>query len=345
MAELTTPAELCGPEGLNPAAVGWSRRPLHGCNLATSSWLRTKRWNYWAMTTESHLFSVTVSDIGYAGLAFLYLADFDAGTVDEETVLVPLARGFDLPDTVDEDVRFERKGLSISMLHSNDSEGHCVTHSVDMPDFKGRGLRADFVVRYPADHETLNVVVPWDERRFQFTAKHNTLPVVGSVRVGNTSASGEQEIRFEGPQAFACLDYGRGVWPYRCTWNWGAGSGRHGDQTIGLNLGGKWTDGTGATENALCIDGTLTKIDEDLFWEYDTHDWIKPWKVHTADARAIDLEFTPTLERAAVTNAWIIRSEVHQMFGHWSGVVRDGADRAVEIERLVGWAEDHRAAW
>ncbi len=345
MAELTSPVALCGAKGLNPAAVGWSRRPLHTCTLAGSSRLRQKKWNYWAITTQTHLFSVTVSDIGYAGLAFLYLVDFDKGTFHEETVLVPFARGFDLPDTVDADVHFERNGLVISMVHSDGPAGHCVTHRVDMPSFMGRGLHADFVVSYPADHDTLNVVVPWDERRFQFTAKHNTLPTVGSVRLGAGGGEAVQEIRFEGPQAFACLDYGRGVWPYRCAWNWGAASGRVRDCTVGLNLGGQWTDGTGATENALCIDGTLTKVDEDLVWEYDTRDWMKPWKVRTPDVRLIDLEFTPMLERVAKTNAWVVRSEVHQMFGHYQGVVRDATGRAVEIERLVGWAEDHRAAW
>ncbi|MDP6979958.1 MAG: DUF2804 domain-containing protein [Myxococcota bacterium] len=345
MVELTSSVDLCGAKGLNRAAVGWSRRPLHGCALNGASRLRQKKWNYWAITTQTHLFSVTVSDIGYAGLAFIYLVDFDRGAFHEETVLVPLARGFDLPETVDADVQFGRCGLAISMLHSDGPDGHRVRHEVEMPGFMGRGLRADFVVSYPEGHDTLNVVVPWDDRHFQFTAKHNTLPTIGSVRLGAGGSEGAQEVRFEGPQAFACLDYGRGVWPYRCAWNWGAASGREGDRTVGLNLGGKWTDGTGATENALCIDGDLTKVDEDLVWEYDTRDWMKPWKIRTPDAQAIDLEFTPMLERVATTNALIVRSEVHQMFGHYQGVVRDATGQAVEVEHLVGWAEDHRAAW
>ncbi len=109
-------------------------------------------------------------------------------------------------------------------------------------------MNADFDILYPPDHETLNVVIPWDERTFQFTAKHNTLPAQGSVRIGS------EEVVFTGQNCFACLDTG-------------AGSGRGGARGLGLclrgtggpcvgmNLGGQWTDGTGMTENALCIDG------------------------------------------------------------------------------------------
>ena len=37
-------------------------------------------------------------------------------------------------------------------------------------------LAIDLVVARPAGHESLNVVIPWSERRFQFTSKQNTRP-------------------------------------------------------------------------------------------------------------------------------------------------------------------------
>lgn len=52
--EITEPVDLCLPDGsLNPAAVGWSRKPLHRANLR--GWGRTKRWEYWCVTTPTHL--------------------------------------------------------------------------------------------------------------------------------------------------------------------------------------------------------------------------------------------------------------------------------------------------
>jgi hypothetical protein len=47
--ELTKPVDLCTADGsLNPAARGWSRRPLHRANLDGRFGLN-KRWDYWAI--------------------------------------------------------------------------------------------------------------------------------------------------------------------------------------------------------------------------------------------------------------------------------------------------------
>jgi hypothetical protein len=348
MTELTSPVSLCDPTRpgrLNPDAVGWSRQPLHHCDLS-GAWPRKKRWNYWAFTTETHLFSMTVSHLDYVGLAFLYVADFERGTVIEETSLTPFGKGCELPDDVFESVHFETRGLKLEMLYQGGgSEPRRVRFRADSKGFGGRGLRAELEASYPAEHETLNVVVPWDERRFQFTAKHNTLPAHGFVQLGAGGGEAEQQIEFDGPQSFACLDFGRGIWPRRCEWNWGSASGSQGGRIIGLNLGGKWTDGTGATENALCVTGRLAKIDEDLVWDYDRSNWMKPWHITAPESGDVELEFVPVLERVAEMNARLIRSEVHQLFGRYRGRVRNADGQLIEIEDLVGWAEEHRAVW
>src|SRR5690606_25138632 len=80
-------------------------------------------------------------------------------------------------------------------------------------------------------------------------------------------------------QAFGTLDLGRGVWPYRVNWNWAAASGVSGGRLIGLQFGGKWTEGTGHTENGLCVDGRLTKLHDELVWTYDWDHPTEPWRV------------------------------------------------------------------
>jgi hypothetical protein len=43
--EITEPCDSCDARGrVNPAAVGWSRRPLVRANLS-GRWPRRKRWN------------------------------------------------------------------------------------------------------------------------------------------------------------------------------------------------------------------------------------------------------------------------------------------------------------
>lgn len=333
--ELTAPVDLCGPDGrLNRAAVGWSRQPLQRLNVQ-GRWLAKKRWNYWAVTTPTHLFSATISNIDYIGMVFIYLGDFTTGRIYEKTIVTPFGAGCHMPEVVMADIAFKNQAMEVIM----DQSPGGVEIKVNVADFEGAPLTAHLDIVYPAQHETLNVVIPWNERTFQFTAKHNTLPAQGSVRWK------EGEIVFDGTDCFACLDYGRGIWPRSCAWNWGAASGCQGKHVVGLNLGGQWTDGTGMTENALCVDGVLSKVSEELVWEYDLQHSMQPWKIQAPETKQVDLTFTPFLERVASTDVGLIFSEVHQMFGSYSGVVRTHNGQEVVIEDLVGWAEDHKARW
>lgn len=332
--ELTAPIDLCLPDGrLNPSAVGWSRAPMHRCNLR-GRWPRKKRWNYWAITTESHLFSATISHLDYVGLVFVYYADFASGEFVETTRLLPLGSGCQMADVVAADAVYDSRDFSVTMRQT----GSGVELQVAIADFQGRPLSAQFAITLPPQHETLNVVVPWDEHTFQFTSKQNCLPVSGLVTING------QQTAFHGEQSFACLDFGRGIWPRHCRWNWGSASGWQNGRLVGLNLGGQWTDGTGSTENGVYVDGRLHKLSTDLTWQYDKADFKQPWRISDPAGR-LDLTFTPFLERAATSNVWLVRSEVHQMFGRYSGQIITGEGEVIPIHDLVGWAEDHVALW
>lgn len=337
--ELEQPTNLCTVSGsLSPDAVGWSRWPLHRCNLSGHRF-RKKRWNSWCVQTERHFFAAGVADLDYAATAFTYLVDLRRKTVVEHTSVNLLGRHCLLGDRVDSTVAFRSKRITFSEAHEF-AGSPTTTLLVTCDDFsEGDRLSAALRIVYPDDFETLGVVVPMDHRHFQYTSKHVALPVAGRVRIGR------REIPFEGLEAFATLDFGRGVWPRRTTWNWGAASGYVNDANFGINLGGKWTDNTGATENALSINGRLVKIHEDLEWTYDAGDFKKPWRVRAPLSGDVDLLFEPVVERVASANALLVRSKVHQLFGIWSGRVRDEQGRTIEIPYLFGWAEEHRAVW
>jgi Protein of unknown function (DUF2804) len=88
--------------------------------------------------------------------------------------------------------------------------------------------------------------------------------------------------------------------------------------TVGLNLGGQWTDGTDMTENGVCIDGRLTKISEDLVFDYDRAAMMKPWRIRAAATGRIDLLFEPEFERISengTPDSYFMNT--HQMFGRY----------------------------
>ena len=333
--ELTAPVDLCDPAGrLNRAAVGWSRQPLHNCNVS-GHWPRKKRWNYWCITSPDCLFSATVSNIDYLGMAFIYFLDFHTLKFAEQTVSIPLGKGFELPPTVTGRIHYQNPKLQINFIDSGDK----IDIETLSQDLGGKMLTTTLNARRPAGHETLNVVIPWDADHFQFTSKQNCLPVSGSLTFDS------QKYQFSPDTAFACLDYGRGIWPYASKWNWASFSTRQNGRQIGVNLGAKWTDGTGMTENGILVDGYLTKLSEPVNFIYDTANWMAPWRLETPDSEQVRLIFTPFFERVAKTDALILTSEVHQMIGRFEGTLRTADGETVAVSQAVGWAEDHNARW
>lgn len=324
--EITAPVDLCLRSGrLNPLAVGWTRQPLHRSNLR--GWGRSKRWEYWAVQAPDHVLALTVSHLDYLALHTVWFVDLTTGAEVAKSVIVPLGRGLELPPSSGvRPVEVESAGLKISLTPSDGG--------VRLQAWTDR-VTADVFAQRPDGHESLGVVIPWRPRRFQYTVKDNTLPATGSVVVDG------QTYTFSPPDSWAVLDHGRGRWPYRTTWNWGSGSGVSDGHVVGLQLGGQWTDGTGMTENALCIDGRLTKVHEDLVWEYDTADWMAPWQVRSA---SVKLTFTPRFERSSRTEVGVIGTSVHQCFGTWDGmVIAEGESIAVKAVR--GFAEEARMRW
>ena len=319
--EITAPVDLCTAAGqLNPAAVGWTRRPLHRCNLR--GWGRTKRWEYWCVMTPTHLVGVTVADLDYLGLSNIYLLDY-SGRELTRTAVRPLARGFTLPPSLGDGPTAARARVNVDI--TDELGGTRISFSCNTSDGP---LSGELFAALPPQHETLGVVVPWDARRFQYTAKHTARPASGIVRVGDT--------RYDFSGGWAVLDHGRGRWPWHMVWNWGAASGHTDGHVVGLQLGGKWTVGTAMTENALCVDGRLTKIGTELSWDYRKYD--APWTIRTPDSDQVELIFTPFHDRAPGPGT-------HQCFGHYNGQIRTDDGLTVTVDGLLGWAEQVHLVW
>ena len=319
--EITAPVDLCTAAGqLNPAAVGWTRRPLHRCNLR--GWGRTKRWEYWCVMTPTHLVGVTVADLDYLGLSNIYLLDY-SGRELTRTAVRPLARGFTLPPSLGDGPTAARARVNVDI--TDELGGTRISFSCNTSDGP---LSGELFAALPPQHETLGVVVPWDARRFQYTAKHTARPASGIVRVGDTV--------YDFAGGWGVLDRGRGRWPANIVWNWGAASGHTDGHTVGLQLGGKWTVGTPSTENALCVDGRLSKIGAELDWHYP--EYTGPWTIRTPDSDQVELTFTPFHHRSPLPGT-------HQCFGHYDGRIRTDEGSRVAVKGLLGWAEQVHMLW
>ena len=87
----------------------------------------------------------------------------------------------------------------------------------------------DVTIELPEGHESLNVVIPWNDELFNYTSKHQARPATGQLTVGDR----RWEIGGDGSDAWGVLDVGRGRWPAEIAWNWGGGAGRCGGHVVG----------------------------------------------------------------------------------------------------------------
>jgi hypothetical protein len=344
--EITEPVDLCRPDGrtLDPAALGWSRTPLHTGNLR-GRWGRTKRWDYWCVLAPDLAVAITYADVDYVGMATIWWADLASGETGGREVTVPLARGIGLPDRPGT-APLSHRGAHSRVDLADDGSGTTLTAAWTETD--GRPGHLEVRVELPAGHESLNVVIPWSDRRFQFTSKHQARPAHGTLTVGDrTWAIGVDPGVPAEParEAWGVLDVGRGRWPYSTRWNWGGGAGRSADgAVVGLQFGARWTEGTGFTENGVIVDGRLTKIGDELVWTYDWDDPMAPWRVRHRDG-SLDVTLTPAHDRHTTVNALVLATEVHQVFGRWSGHVTDDDGAVHRVDDLLGFAEESRSRW
>ena len=329
--EITAPVALTLPHGrLNREAVGWTRTPLittDGIGRGLRGLGRNKRWEYWAVTTPTHVVALVVSAIDYAAVHSIWVLDRRTGEAVAHDAIAPLTGSATLPGTLGGGkVRASTRAVKIAV---DEVDGGTRLRA------RGARVRVDVVAHRPGGHECLGVVVPWTDTLFQYTVKDVARPATGTVWV--------DDVAHDVPagQSWATLDHGRGRWPYDVRWNWGAGSGVTDGRVIGVQVGGRWTDGTGSVENAVVVDGRLTKISEELVWEYDPRDWLAPWHVTGTD---VELTLTPFHLKQSVTDLKVFASLTSQCFGHWEGRVRvDGA--WVPVRDVVGWAEDVHNRW
>ncbi len=340
---ITQKAQLLNANG-ELIIAGWSPQPLLDCNLEQAKFyslrflqkLRIKRWDYYGITTPTHFFSFTISDIGYLGMVFAYVVDFEQKTHHEETLSLPFGGGVQLPRNNEAgQTTYQNENVSLTF-----SAGPALRHiAVQWKNFeKGQDLNAEIDLDLQPDHQSMNIVIPIEKRRFYYNRKINCMPASGWVEyLGNKHTISPDSC-------LGNLDWGRGVWAYDSFWVWASASGfSAAGQKVGLNLGYGFGDTSAATENAIILDGKIHKLGNVKF-RYSNNNFMQPWYMQSDDGRML-LTFKPFFERVAKTDMKILFSEVHQMFGVYSGSFVTENGETIQIKELTGFAEEHHARW
>jgi hypothetical protein len=324
---------------------GWAKQLLMDYNrksVRAPSW-RIKEWDYFYVLDDAQQIGITftLADLGYMGLAAVAVLDFKKKSFAQldSISLFPLGKIGLLPHSGDGKVLFEDKKLLLGYDYQLPNRKITFHAPVFKMNAKTSSLRGNLDLFCDQNKDTMVIATSWKEKRtaFYYNQKINCMPVKGLIEIGT------KRYEFSPENAFAGMDWGRGVWTYNNRWYWGSASALLHGEAFGFNIGYGFSDRSPASENAIFYKGKIHKLDEITF-HMDNNDYMKPWKFSSNDER-FRMDFTPLIDRHSSTNLLLLKSIQHQVFGLYSGeVVLDDGKRLV-VDSMLGFAEDVLNRW
>ena len=324
---------------------GWSRKLILNYNREKikAGPLKIKEWDYYAILNHNGLYgiTITVADLGFAGLLDVVWLDFKEKTFVSDKVKVLFTKGkFNLPRTSETgDIILKEKGVILYIRRKSDRR----VLSLHFPGFnKEEGIKAELTLKQDINMDTMVIATPWKKNptRFYYNQKINCMPANGTVQKGKKIF----HFKDHSDKSYGVLDWGRGVWPHKNRWYWGSASGKLDDGTlIGWNIGYGFSDRSYASENFIFYNGVGHKLDQVLF-HIDTKNYMKPWKFTSNDGR-FEMIMEPIVDRNSKVNLLLIKSLQHQVFGFFTGYFTLDDGTKVKLNNLLGFAEEVYNKW
>ena len=339
--EIKNPTSLFDESG-NLKVQGYAKHNFFDYNKEklTTSKLRLKEWDYYYVGNQHYAIALTIADNGYMGLLSISYLNFDTKEQITKSDMLGFTMGkLNLPRTSKSgDVSAQTKHGYLLFKHE-DGTRHLRGY---FNEFRGQEkLELDIVLDQEPD-ESITMLTPFfKEKHFYYNQKINCMRAQGTFRIGNDSFS------FKGTESTGTLDWGRGVWTYENTWYWGSLSAFINGVPFGFNIGYGFGDTSKATENVIFYNGKahkFTHIDFGIPTSEGKDDFLSKWTLKSEDQR-LDMTFVPLFDRASDTNALLIRSNQHQVFGKYSGVAVLDDGTKIEFHDLLGFAEKVYNRW
>ena len=301
---------------------------------------RIKEWDYYFIRDDEYGIALTIDDNSYMGMASISVLDFKNQKDYTKSYIRWLTFGeVKFPSSSnDGDVFMESK--KYSMFFRNDhGKRRLVCHMKNL--VKGKDFSCEIVLENTTD-KSMVIATPFNKKKhFYYNQKINLLKGRGQFSFGDL------HHQFKNDNTLSVLDWGRGVWTYSNTWYWSSLSAYQDNHRIGFNLGYGFGDTSNASENMFFYDKEAYKLNDVIFNipkdEKGKLLFKERWTI-TSENNDIDLIFTPIIDRYSNTNALIIQSNQHQVFGYFTGTIKVG-DKEFTLNNLLGFAEMVKNRW
>ena len=300
---------------------------------------RIKEWDYYFVCDNEYGVALTIDDNSYMGMASVSVLDFKLKKEYTKSYIKWFTNGkVGFPSTSETgSVAIESKNYSMS-FENIDGMRRLVCKLKNLA--KGKDFECILVLE-PTNDNSMVIATPFKKKKhFYYNQKINLLKVTGYFKFDNF-------VHRFSDKALGVLDWGRGVWTYKNTWYWSSLNAHYQGHNIGFNLGYGFGDASAASENMFFYDDKAFKLEDVVFNipkdEKGKLCFLKPW-TFTSEKKDINLTFNPIIDRYANTNALIIQSKQHQVFGYFSGsIIADGQE--YKFDHLIGFAEMVTNRW
>ncbi len=303
---------------------------------------RIKEWDYYYIGDKDYGVALTIDDNSYMGLVSVSVLDYKNQTEVTKSYMRWLTFGevgFSSSSS-DGDVFCENKKKYSMYFGNKNGKRHLVCYMKDMK--KGINFECDIVLN-ETNANSMVIATPFKKKKhFYYNQKINLLSAKGYFKYGDIHHD------FKNGQALGVLDWGRGVWTYSNTWYWSSLNAYTEDNhRIGFNLGYGFGDTSKASENMVFYDEEVYKLNDVVFNipknEKGKHLFKNDWTLKS-ESGDIDLVFHPIIDRYSNTNAIIIQSNQHQVFGYFSGTIKVEG-KVITLNNLLGFAEMVKNRW
>jgi len=291
-----------------------------------------KQFQYFGLVSDELLLGCALADTAWLGVAFFYWFEPATGELHEYSWRSPLARQPRLSQSPVEGLsRFRQKGVDIRMGYESGTDGLRKSLAVELPE-----LQLHAYMDEPTDFEPMSICTRTGVNGWTYANKVAGRPVEGHLTCrGNSRDLGELN-------AGGHHDCSAGYMRRRTFWNWACLSGRAQGHWLGLNVSCGVNE-TSFTENCFWRDNELIKVDL-VDFDYDGDDLMRSWRIRSGDAR-VDLVFEPLNRHREQLNLLLFASNFHQIFGRFTGVLRDTRGREIPVDGLHGFVEEQYAKW
>ncbi|MBR0439766.1 MAG: DUF2804 domain-containing protein [Bacilli bacterium] len=300
---------------------------------------RIKEWDYYFINDNDYGVALTIDDNSYMGLVSVSVLDFKNKKDVTKSYMSWLTFGkTNFPSSSENgDIFTETKNYSMYFQNKN-GKRHLVCKMKNVS--KGKDFECDIVLNQTLD-KSMVISTPFRKKRhFYYNQKINLLSARGYFKYGDLTHQFDK-------QALGVLDWGRGVWTYSNTWYWSSLNASQEGHRLGFNLGYGFGDTSYASENMFFYDDEAYKLDDVVFVipkdNKNKLDFLSNWTLKSKN-NDIDLIFEPIIDRYSNTNALIIQSNQHQVFGYFSGSIKVNY-KIIKLDHLLGFAEMVKNRW